>query len=75
MTKRGICTATERGRANEVRSNFFMRSHRNGTQDVILSYKKDQTKPACNGYCERAYTAEDAEFARVQIEHLLKSCQ
>lgn len=44
-------------------------------QDVIFSYKKDQTKPACNGYCEKAYTAEDAEFARIQIEHLLKSCQ
>ena len=28
-----------------------------------------------NGYCEKVYTAEDAEFARVQIEHLLKSCQ
>lgn len=49
-------------------------------QDVIFSYKKDQTKPACdkpacNGYCEKVYTAEDAEFARIQIEHLLKSCQ
>ena len=44
-------------------------------QDVILSYKKHQTKPACNSYCEKVYTAEDAEFARVQIEHLLKSCQ
>lgn len=44
-------------------------------KDVIFSYKKDQTKPACNGYCEKAYTAEDAEFARIQIEHLLKSCQ
>lgn len=44
-------------------------------QDVIFSYKKGQTKPACNGYCEKAYTAEDAEFARIQIEHLLKSCQ
>ena len=44
-------------------------------QDVILSYKKDQAKPSCNGYCEKVYTAEDVEFARVQIEHLLKSCQ
>ena len=44
-------------------------------QDVILSYKKDRSKPSCNGYCEKVYTAEDAEFARVQIEHLLKSCQ
>lgn len=44
-------------------------------QDVILSYKKDQAKSFCNGYCEKVYTAEDAEFARVQIEHLLKSCQ
>lgn len=44
-------------------------------QDVILSYKKDQAKPSCNGYCEKVYTAEDAEFARIQIEHLLKSCQ
>lgn len=44
-------------------------------QGVIFSYKKDQTKPACNGYCETVYTAEDAEFARTQIEHLLKSCQ
>lgn len=44
-------------------------------QDVIFSYKKDQAKPSCNGYCEKVYTAEDAEFARVQIEHLLKSCQ
>lgn len=47
-------------------------------QDVIFSYKKDrkeQTKSACNGYCETVYTAEDAEFARTQIEHLLKSCQ
>ena len=44
-------------------------------QDVIFSYKKDRAKPSCNGYCEKVYTAEDAEFARVQIEHLLKSCQ
>lgn len=44
-------------------------------QDVILSYKKYQAKPSCNGYCEKVYTAEDAEFARIQIEHLLKSCQ
>lgn len=44
-------------------------------QDVIFSYKKDQAKPSCNGYCEKVYTAEDAEFARIQIEHLLKSCQ
>lgn len=47
-------------------------------QNVIFSYKKDrkeQTKSACNGYCETVYTAEDAEFARTQIEHLLKSCQ
>lgn len=44
-------------------------------QDVIFSYKKDQTKLSGNGYCEKAYTAEDAEFARIQIEHLLKSCQ
>lgn len=98
MTKRGICTATERGRANEVRSNFVLHSKGEDNlrafweyvisigayeqmrqlavyQDVIFSYKKDQTKPACNGYCEKAYTAEDAEFARIQIEHLLKSCQ
>lgn len=44
-------------------------------QNVIFSYKKDQAKPACNGYCEKAYTAEDVEFARTQIKHLLKSCQ
>ncbi len=44
-------------------------------QDVILSYKKDKIKPACNGYCEKVYTAEDVEFARTQIDHLLKSCQ
>lgn len=44
-------------------------------QDVIFSYKKDQTKLSGNGYCEKAYKAEDAEFARIQIEHLLKSCQ
>lgn len=44
-------------------------------QDVIFSYRKDQAKPSCNGYCEKVYTAEDAEFARIQIEHLLKSCQ
>lgn len=44
-------------------------------QDVIFSYKKDQAKLSCNGYCEKVYTAEDAEFARIQIEHLLKSCQ
>lgn len=44
-------------------------------QDVILSYKKDQAKPSCNGYCEKVYTAEYAEFAKTQMEHLLKSCQ
>ena len=44
-------------------------------QDVIFSYKKDQTKLSGNGYCEKVYTAEDAEFARIQIKHLLKSCQ
>ena len=44
-------------------------------QNVIFSYKKDQTKLSGKGYCEKAYTAEDAEFARIQIEHLLKSCQ
>ena len=47
-------------------------------QNVTFSYEKDQAsqaKPAGNGYCETVYTAEDAEFARTQIEHLLKSCQ
>lgn len=58
-----------------------------GCKHVTMSYKAYKTdysfcdtkpacdKPACNGYCEKVYTAEDAEFARIQIEHLLKSCQ
>lgn len=43
-----------------------------GFKEVTM---QDETKAVCNGYCEKAYTAEDAEFARIQIEHLLKSCQ
>lgn len=42
---------------------------------IIDMLKREERKSAGNGYCEKVYTAEDAEFARVQIEHLLKSCQ